>query len=593
MSTMDPRPTYDERRAFWNAAIAEGDRRHLLVSNLRLLVVGLFALVVWLAFGRAALSPLWLLAAIGLFGVLMAVHARVLNARDRATRARRYFDRGVSRLDDAWSGDGETGARFGEGHAYARDLDLFGHGSLFQLLNTATTEAGEATLADWLRQPAPAAEVLARQDAVTELRQRLDVREGLAVFGAEARVTRTGALARWSAQEAQGLGRPQALLFAASAAVTAVLSVLVFQSVLPLSLLTLWLGLQGLLVYRWRVRITRVLNAVEAAAYDLSALSRLLERIEGLEFRSEKLRLLAARLRRDQQRPSVRLARLRIYLAARDSLHNEFVRPFALLLIVRSQAAVAIDRWHAVERQSLGDWLSVIGELEALCAMATFAFEHPLYPLPRIDTTATHLRADALAHPLLPSAAVANDVLLGESGPQALIVSGSNMSGKSTLLRAVGVNVVLALAGAPVRARLMSLSPLSIGATLRIEDSLQEGQSRFYAEVLRIRDVVAAAERAPLLFLLDEILHGTNSHDRRIGAEAIVKALVAAGAIGLVTTHDLALTALPAQLGARARNVHFEDRIEEGRMSFDYVMREGVVERSNAIALMRAVGLKV
>ena len=205
------------------------------------------------------------------------------------------------------------------------------------------------------------------------------------------------------------------------------------------------------------------------------------------------------------------------------------------------------------------------------------------------------LVAEMLAHPLIAEGvAVANDVRLGGEAPHVLLVSGSNMSGKSTLLRAIGTNVALALAGAPVRARSLTLSPMAIGATLRVEDSLQAGISRFYAEILRIRAIVEAASGPrPLLFLLDEILHGTNSHDRRIGAGAIVQSLVEAGAIGLVTTHDLALTELVSALGGRAANVHFEDRIEDGKMVFDYRMRSGIVEHSNALALMRAVGLKV
>jgi DNA mismatch repair ATPase MutS len=189
---------------------------------------------------------------------------------------------------------------------------------------------------------------------------------------------------------------------------------------------------------------------------------------------------------------------------------------------------------------------------------------------------------------------VRNDLRLGGSGPHAIVVSGSNMSGKSTLLRSVGINVVLALAGAPVRAAALNVSPLAIGATLKIEDSLQAGHSRFYAEILRIRDIVELARgELPVLFLLDEILHGTNSHDRRIGAEAIVRALLRLGAIGLVTTHDLALTELAAQLEPSAINMHFEDRLEDGKLVFDYRMRPGVVEHSNALALMRAIGLDV
>ena len=183
---------------------------------------------------------------------------------------------------------------------------------------------------------------------------------------------------------------------------------------------------------------------------------------------------------------------------------------------------------------------------------------------------------------------------LGGDHPHVIVVSGSNMSGKSTLLRSVGVNVVLALAGAPVRASALRLSPLVLGATLKVEDSLEAGRSRFYAEILRIRTIADAARGpVPLLFLLDEILHGTNSYDRRIGAEAIVRALAEGGAIGLVTTHDLALTELPSRLSVPAVNMHFEDRLEDGRMVFDYRMRPGVVEHSNALALMRAIGLEV
>jgi DNA mismatch repair ATPase MutS len=188
---------------------------------------------------------------------------------------------------------------------------------------------------------------------------------------------------------------------------------------------------------------------------------------------------------------------------------------------------------------------------------------------------------------------VRNDVELG-GGTQLLVVSGSNMSGKSTLLRTVGVNAVLAFAGAPVRAERLRISPLRIGATLRIQDSLQEGRSRFYAEISRIREVAdLAAGPTPALFLLDELLHGTNSHDRAVGAAGVLQALVDRGAIGLVTTHDLALTAIADQFGGRAANVHFDDRFEGGTIAFDYVMKPGPVTHSNALALMRAVGLEV
>jgi DNA mismatch repair ATPase MutS len=243
----------------------------------------------------------------------------------------------------------------------------------------------------------------------------------------------------------------------------------------------------------------------------------------------------------------------------------------------------------------VGEWLREVGELEAFSALATFAYERPADPFPELVDEGPVFEAEALGHPLIaPTVAVRNDVTLGGAGPRVLIVSGSNMSGKSTLLRTVGVNTVLALAGAPVCARRLRVSPVVLGATLRINDSLQAGKSRFYAELTRLKQIVdRAGGQPPLLFLLDEILHGTNSHDRRIGAEAILRGLVARGAVGLVTTHDLALAEVAAAMAGRAANVHFEDHLEAGVMTFDYRMKPGVVRKSNALELMRAVGLEV
>ena len=254
--------------------------------------------------------------------------------------------------------------------------------------------------------------------------------------------------------------------------------------------------------------------------------------------------------------------------------------------------AYAIERWRAAAGPLVARWLEAAGELEALASLAAYAYEHPDDVFPELVDAGPRYEGVGLGHPLLPARAmVRNDVRLGDA-PRVLVVSGSNMSGKSTVMRTVGVNAVLAQAGAPVRARSLTLSPLRLGATLRIQDSLQEGASRFYAEITRLKQVVDLADGpVPVLFLLDEILHGTNSHDRRIGAEAVIRGLVAKGAIGLVTTHDLALSKGTETLGTQVKNVHFEDHLEDGRIAFDYEMRDGVVEKSNAIELMRAVGL--
>ncbi len=259
-----------------------------------------------------------------------------------------------------------------------------------------------------------------------------------------------------------------------------------------------------------------------------------------------------------------------------------------------TQIALAIEAWRAECGPHLRGWIQTVGESEALVDLARYAWEEPGDPFPEIVDDGPLFEADQLGHPLLPrERCVFNDLRL-DGELSLLVVSGSNMSGKSTLLRSVGTNVLLALAGAPVRARRLRLSPLALGPSLRIRDSLEDGASHFYAEITCLRGIVDLAEGPlPALFLLDEILAGTNSHDRRIGAAAVVRGLVERGAIGLVTTHDLALTKIADQLSPRAGNVHFQDELIDGEMRFDFQIRPGIVTRSNALELMRAVGLEV
>ncbi|HVR30990.1 MAG TPA: DNA mismatch repair protein MutS, partial [Thermoanaerobaculia bacterium] len=293
--------------------------------------------------------------------------------------------------------------------------------------------------------------------------------------------------------------------------------------------------------------------------------------------------------------PGREIARLERLVDFLESRKNPLFAPLALLLVWTPQLALSTEAWRARVGGRVPRWIAIAGEMEALAALSGYAYEHPEDPFPEIaDGDEAFLEGDGLGHPLRPVAAfVRNDLRLG-AATRALVVSGSNMSGKSTFLRTVGANTVLALAGAPVRARRLRLPSLRVGASIQIRDSLAEGQSRFYAEILRLRQILDLAKQgAPVLFLLDEILHGTNSHDRRIGAEAVIRSLLGHRTIGLVTTHDLALARIAEDAAVPAENVHFEDDIVEGEMVFDYRVRPGVVRKSNALALMREVGLEV
>jgi DNA mismatch repair ATPase MutS len=254
----------------------------------------------------------------------------------------------------------------------------------------------------------------------------------------------------------------------------------------------------------------------------------------------------------------------------------------------------AIEVWRGEVGPHIADWLRAVGEFEALACLAGFSYERPEQPFPEILDAGTRFEASGIGHPLIPrSQCVSNDVGLDEQ-TRLILISGSNMSGKSTMLRTIGTNLVLAQAGTTVRAQRLNTSVFQIGTAMRIHDSLQSGESLFYAAVSRLKSVVDLSSRGrPLLFLFDEILQGTNSHDRLIGSEGVIRALVTRGAIGLVTTHDLALTELVNRLDSHAINFHFEDSLIDGKMTFDYRIRSGVVQKSNALEIMRLMGLNV
>jgi hypothetical protein len=513
-------------------------------------------------------------------------------------RAVKFYERGIARLEDNWSGSGEKGARFADkSHPYSEDLDLFGEGSMFELLSTARTKAGEERLASWLLTAATIPEILARQQSVEELRPRLDLREDVALLGAEVNAgAHPEELAAWAGREPVFTARQTrwlrlgALLIGLFSAVAVVMWLgFVYRKTAMVALM-----IEATFLFLYRAQIGRVVAEVERPGRELSLLAEILGRLEQERFAAPLLVRLRSELDAEGKSPSWQIARLSRLIQILDSLKNQFFAPIAFVLLIPAQLALAIERWRRHAGAKIPRWLDAVAELEALSSLASYAYEHPRDPFPELVEGEVLFDGKSLGHPLIAeSRSVRNDVRL-DGGPRALIVSGSNMSGKSTLMRTVGTNVVLALAGAPVRATSLRLSPLAIGASIHILDSLQTGASRFYAEITRLRQIVElTGGELPLLFLLDEILSGTNSHDRLIGAEAVVRGLVERGAIGLITTHDLALTRIAETLNGRAANVHFEDHLENGRMVFDYKMQPGVVRRSNALELMRSVGLEV
>ena len=537
---------------------------------------------------------LWLLLLpAGLFVYLAIAHeGRLQRLRDRR-RSIEFYERGIARINDKWAGTGETGDRFLDpAHPYARDLDLFGTASLFQLLCTARTRVGEETLAHWLLNAAPADEIIARHGAVADLGPRLELRERLFCLGETVRAgVRPDVLACWG--ERKPIFNSRAIRIT-----TTVLSLLWVASVvawgvwgLPavaLAISTLNLAWAHRIHGRW----DEAADKIEEATHNLDVLAGVLRLIDHGQLSAAKLKRIQADLKHSDFVPSDAIRRLDRIVGYLESRRNPAMRLLDVLMFWSAQFVFRAEKWQEEFGPHIRGWLSAVGEFEALTALAGYAFDHPADVMPQVSEHGPLFDAVEMTHPLLPAdRAVRNDVKLGD-GIQLIVLSGPNMAGKSTFIRSVGVNAVLAQCGAPVRAKSLRMSPLAVAASICILDSLSGGTSRFYAEIRRLKVAEdLAAGQVPVLFLMDELLSGTNSHDRLEGTRLIVRSLMERGAIGIVSTHDLALAEIPDKMPGQAVNCHFEDRLEEGKLIFDYKLKPGVVKTSNALELMRSIGL--
>jgi hypothetical protein len=593
-----PKRAYEQRLEANRATLSElelADGRFATGRGL-LFLAGLG--LAWFAIIDASLPPEWLFLPMSIFVVLVVGHARVARRIKHAKRAIDFYGRGLDRLDDRWIGVGPSGDRYrNPQHPYSGDLDIFGEGSLFQLLCDVRTRLGEDVLAKWLSDTAEPDAICERQAAVLELRDQLDFREELALLDADVHdELDQNQLARWVQEEPRPISRKQ----------RTVAIILGFLSPVTLAAWMMGYGLSPFLIivlieiayYGVVLReIRHIGSEADEAGAGLSILFQVLEHLEQQQFESPLLMKLRASLDTEGHSPSWQIAKLRnLIQTLNNCMQNQFYAPIAFLLGLPVHAVHRVEKWREQIGPHISEWLDAVGQIEAVSSIAGHAFERPNDPFPEIVDPANGpcFIAEEVGHPLIAEKdCIRNDVRL--DGEQRLImVSGSNMSGKSTLMRTLGINAVLALSGSPVRAKSLSLTPLQIGTAMRVNDSLQQGASLFYQVISRIKSVVELATgRPPLLFLLDEILQGTNSHDRRVGAQGIIHQLVRQGAIGLVTTHDLALTRIVDSLEGHAINIHFEDHLINGRMYFDYRIHSGVVEKSNALELMRMIGLEV
>ncbi len=593
-----PSEEYKQRLQARETSVAQFDKTHRTLGNLRLLLVIVALLIAWWALYRHDISAWWLLLPAIAFIAVATYHAAILHKKSLAERAADIYRKGLARIEDRWIGNGQQTPRSDAATSlYASDLDLFGAGSLFELLSQARTCMGEDTLAHWLLSPAPVSEITERHAAVSELRSRLDLREDMAILGENGQKLKTGvhpkALLQWAEQPTQ-LKQQNLRWTALLLALLSIAGAIFWGETGIKTPFLLVLVIEIFIAFSLKDQLNKVFAGTDRALADLELLSSLLARLEHEPFTSPRLLLLKQQLSSHTIPGSKAIDHLKAIVQYIDSRDNLFLRLLDKPLLYSVQVAFAAEAWRRAHGKAVAAWLNVVGEIEALLSIAAYSYEHPADPFPEFVEGPPTFHAEALGHPLIPAAkCVRNTVIINEK-TRALLISGSNMSGKSTLMRAVGINTVLAMTGAPVRAQRLQLTPLHVAASILVNDSLQEGSSRFYAEITRLRHICdLAQQRPPVLFLLDELLQGTNSKDRLIGAEAVVSELIDSGAIGILSTHDLALTDMQRSGQGRLQNMHLQDEIEDGKMKFDFKLREGVVTKSNGVELMRLIGLKV
>ncbi len=602
---------YQRRAAEFRRQAEARARRSGLLSNLRGLsfAIGVIALLSGAFSTDASLSIGVGLAALLSFGVLVWLHARVLSAEDLAWRFWRVNENAAQRAQGEWQALPEDGAEFQDPeHPFSADLDLFGPRSLFQFMNVAHTSYGHAALARHLSSIDSRDAIIERQRAVREIAPQLDFRQELEAYtlrnanppGQRASQTHAALdlqpLISW-AESAPALLPRTGLVWAARLLPPLTLLGFLLSKFLDLSLVfwALPLVLQIVLTLTTGQDAARVFNAVSASPGAFSRLRPTLRSIEARELEAPLLRSLGGVLGKGARSASEQMRRFEGVLGWFELRHNGMVYPFINVLFLWDvHCVVALEKWQKQSGRALAPWLQTLGEWEALSSLAGLAHDNPEFTFPELASEASVFEASGLGHPLIPARVrVDNDVILNGAG-SALLVTGSNMSGKSTLLRAMGLAAVLGLAGTAVCAGQMRLSAMQVYTSMRISDSLSAGVSHFYAELKKLRAALSAAKgEFSVFFLLDEILHGTNSEERQIGARWILSELIAAGATGAVSTHDMALCALPPNLMHRVRTVHLRESVEGEQMTFDYKVRPGPVSGGNALLLMRSLGLDV
>lgn len=564
----------------------------------RLIVVLLGALVDYLLYKQNKINLIILITIFfaGVFLVLIFYHNNILEYKKRLDLLININEKGLKRLSGEFKNFEDNGLEYLDSeHPFINDLDVFGNNSIFQFINSTTTKGGRAELVKLLKRERVLnkSEIQDRQQAIKELGEKIEWRQSLIVESSlrKSKDIDLNSLFKWSRGKENS--SPLRVSIACTFILVTVFSIyLGIKGLIPESFLLLDLMVNFIVVKILSKGMTNELELFEFIKNSIYGYSKILSLIEDENFNSLYLKKLCNKLKNENSSCKDQMKKLSSILEwAGNSAHNAYylllnVFVFSDVFLMRN-----LDNWREKNGDKLEEWLNVMHEVDALCSISNLSFDNGDWTYP-IILNKNEIEGINVGHPLLGERAVKNTFSLSGEHKVSLI-TGSNMSGKSTFLRTLGVNLVLSYIGAPVCAEKFSCGIMNIYTCMRTKDNLEESISSFYAEILRIKILIEACKRdEKVFFLLDEIFKGTNSKDRHTGATVLVKQLIESGGVGLVSTHDLELCDLENE-NKSIINYNFREFYEDNKIKFDYILRKGRSETQNAIHLMKLAGIDI
>lgn len=597
-----PKEEYEKRKKYYEGLIKKQDKSIKSISNLRLVtfLVGALVTIFFYVTKNYFLCVGLFLAFLLIFIYLVREHNKVIESRKYSLSLHKINDDSIKRIDGNWKSFSDTGEEFlEEDHNYSKDLDIFGRGSLFQWINTTATFLGRRKLSNILKEPYESInEIYTRQEAIKELAEKLDWRQEFMADGiiASDNIRDTEDLINWAKDRKKEYCNPllSGILKVLPIITTAIIILPLLWRTMPLYLSPLAIIVNILILMKGNNYRGRALSTVDKYKDSIKVYYKMIRCIEKEKFNSRYLKNIKGNFIDEEGHTASwqinKLVTISDMTAFRRSPYYFFMN---IITLWDYQCMFALEKWKRDSGKSLEAWLNAIGEMEVISSMSIIKYDNPEWAMPKIVEEKDIISAKNMGHPLLTNARVCNDFKI-EKPASILLITGSNMSGKSTLLRTVGINLILAYIGAPVCADEFTCSMMNVYSCMRVSDDLERNISSFYAELLRIKKIVEASkENKKIFFLLDEIFKGTNSMDRHTGAKVLINKLRKEGAVGLVSTHDLELGDLEKESSGRIKNYHFKEYYKDNKIYFDYKLRSGISTTRNALYLINMIGIDV